>query len=360
MTTDTQLKFYGLTHKALFKGRMFQCLLLFSSLSSIVQLAPAPASTQQAVDFKTTYMQFFKIKDIIDKINIKRFEEFYGPVIQRTTGPSLTTSEEPEDDLPEIDLTQETILNNDGIYKGPAPAEGETIATPEPQITTTTIESATTLPPRPEEEVTTVSIEPVDMRTEGEIDVTNEGVEATQSTDGENQNNEIYTSFLSDDSVAAANKYGYKILLKKVGGKEVPVGKIKYTIPTILEIQDEETVTESNVDDQSNISPEFQDIMEETTEVEEEPAVTVSVTTEPIEATTELNISDFLPSTITAVIPSLDNIDAVDMAVAQGVRQMAENTERAVEEIKTQTAVSLFCKIYNVTTLLLGRGDRIR
>ena len=68
--------------------------------------------------------------------------------------------------------------------------------------------------------------------------------------------------------------------------------------------------------------------------------MTVSVTTEPVEATTELNISDLLPSTITAVIPSLDNIDAVDMAVAQGVREMAENTERAVEEIKTQTAVS--------------------
>lgn len=41
--------------------------------------------------------------------------------------------------------------------------------------------------------------------------------------------NEIDTGsdkfFVSQDTVNAAKKYGYKILLKKVGGKEVPVGR---------------------------------------------------------------------------------------------------------------------------------------
>ena len=41
--------------------------------------------------------------------------------------------------------------------------------------------------------------------------------------------NEIDTGsdkfFVSKDTVNAAKKYGYKILLKKVGGKEVPVGR---------------------------------------------------------------------------------------------------------------------------------------
>jgi len=50
--------------------------------------------------------------------------------------------------------------------------------------------------------------------------------------------------FISKESVDAALKYGYKILLKKIGGKVVPVGKIKFQFPTLIEIgpNDEEEI----------------------------------------------------------------------------------------------------------------------
>merc|ERR1712212_295963 len=52
--------------------------------------------------------------------------------------------------------------------------------------------------------------------------------------------NEIDTGndkfFISKESVDSARKYGYKILLKKINGKEVPVGKIKFSFPTLVEI----------------------------------------------------------------------------------------------------------------------------
>ena len=46
--------------------------------------------------------------------------------------------------------------------------------------------------------------------------------------------------FISEETAAAAKKFGYKILFKKIGGKEVPVGKIKFSFPTIVEVEEEE------------------------------------------------------------------------------------------------------------------------
>ena len=49
--------------------------------------------------------------------------------------------------------------------------------------------------------------------------------------------------FISKESVESVKKYGYKILLKKINGKEVPVGKIKFSFPTLVEINPVEEVT---------------------------------------------------------------------------------------------------------------------
>ena len=61
-------------------------------------------------------------------------------------------------------------------------------------------------------------------------------------------------------------------MLKKVGGKEIPVGKIKFSLPTLVEI--DPTVKENIDDDQSNVnsgseSPELENVVPELTTVNE-------------------------------------------------------------------------------------------
>ena len=302
---------------------MHQSLVLVSSLVSVVLLAPAP----DQLDFQATYMQFFKIKDIIDKINIKRFEEFYGPVLPPTTQTPLRDvvaerdyeeSDQP-DLLPEIDLTEEAILNDEVVVKV-APA-----AAPDTEITTASID--------PEESTTTLS--PITSPPSGE--------EVTTLQPDDVQDNEVDSDLDSDESLASVRKYGYKILLKNVDGKEVAIGKIKFTIPTIVpahedgaedEIEDVEVVTEAATESVEVVT----EAVSETTEPVEVVTEAVPETTESVEMTTEVNV----PVSITAVIPSLEDIEEKDLA--QEVRRVVQDTEMAVEEIKNQTAVSCSVK----------------
>ena len=105
-------------------------LTLFAALS-LVSTAPAPSYPSQItpdLDFNTTYLQFFRVKQLIDQINIKRFKEFghspesaaeakslNAPIIP--TEASATPSAEPAaeeqlDNIPEIDLTDEAIMSD--------------------------------------------------------------------------------------------------------------------------------------------------------------------------------------------------------------------------------------------------------
>jgi len=295
---------------------MHQSLLLVSSLVSVVLLAPAP----DQLDFQATYMQFFKIKDIIDKINIKRFEEFYGSVLPQTTQTPLRDvvilrDYEESDLIPEIDLTEEAILNDEVVVKV-APA-----AALDTEITTASID--------PEESTTTLS--PITSPPSGE--------EVTTLQPDDVQDNEVDSDLDSDESLASVRKYGYKILLKNVDGKEVAIGKIKFTIPTIVpahedgaedEIEDVEVVTEAATESVEVVT----EAVSETTEPVEVVTEAVPETTESVEMTTEVNV----PVAITAVIPSLEDIEERDLA--QEVRRVVHDTEMAVEEIKNQTAVS--------------------
>ena len=323
------------TRNGLFEVKMFLFLFLSSCLISGLDLAPtAPTSLDHlpALDFQTTYMTFFKIKDLIDKINIKRFEEFYGPVVPPPApapAPEVASEEDPEETLPEIDLTEEAILRQTVLLKVSEVTEDVTVPVPLSEG-----KEATMAPlPQPDPITTTTSVE-TELTTvsplvslEAEPTAATEVVESLDTKvveDEDPETNEVNTDldqFISDESAAAAKKYGYKILLKKVGGKEVPVGKIKFSIPTIVEVEEEEegedaqplTTTAAPLD------------IPDSRAGDGEEAVTEAV---PVSAPS--------PEPMSAVVPSLDIID--DTAVAEGVRKVAEEAELAVEEIKNQTS----------------------
>ena len=304
---------------------MLFCLFLSSSLISGIEPAPTSLEKFPDLDFQTTYRRFFKIKNLIDQINIKRFEEFYGPVGPRSSHPppasvpEVASDEDSEETLPEIDLTEEAILSQTVVVKvaeevtvtPPLSEEEETTLAP---TTTASLETAlTTVAPQVSIEAETTSLGSLEAETP-----TSTEVDIRILEDEDPETNEVNTDleqFISDETAAAAKKYGYKILLKKVGGKEVPVGKIKFSIPTIVEGEEEEEAVE---DPTTTTAP--LDMLDLRTNEEVTEAVMVSAPQ---------------PEAISAVVPSLDITD--DTAVAEGVRKVAEEAELAVEEIKKQT-----------------------
>ena len=308
----------------MFEGRMLFCLFLSSSLISGIEPAPTSLEKFPDLDFQTTYRRFFKIKNLIDQINIKRFEEFYGPVGPRSSQSTPASvpevaSDDSEETLPEIDLTEEAILSQTVVVKvaeevtvtPPLSEEEETTLAP---TTTASLETAlTTVAPQVSIEAETTSLGSLEAETPPSTEV---DIRILEAEDPEtNEVNTDLEQFISDETAAAAKKYGYKILLKKVGGKEVPVGKIKFSIPTIVEGEEEEEAVE---DPTTTTAP--LDMLDLRTNEEVTEAVMVSAPQ---------------PEAISAVVPSLDITD--DTAVAEGVRKVAEEAELAVEEIKKQT-----------------------
>merc|ERR1712227_511762 len=97
----------------------------------------------------------------------------------------------------------------------------------------------------------------------------------------------------------AQKKFGYKILLKKINGKEVPVGKIKFTFPTIIEITPVKTPDETPI----TVAP-GEEILPKVIEQNEE--IPEEAEEQKLETTTEQNVADFLPEPITATIPEIE------------------------------------------------------
>jgi len=170
--------------------------------------------------------------------------------------------------------------------------------------------------------------------------------------------NEIDTGadrfFISKESVESAKKYGYKILLKKVNGKEVPVGKIKFTFPTLVEINTEEdeiieevnseTLVEAIVEEKIASEPESVDSVAEEiiTTAAVQPVESSFVASDEtttaaaeiiVETTTAITVT-FLPPPIVSVIQTVDVLD--ENTITEGVKQITEDTEVAIEEIKNQ------------------------
>ena len=321
-------------------------------------MSPAPTSLStdylsEDLDFSKTYLQFFKIKDLIEKINIKKFKEFKdsrangieGPVEAAETEPEVTNEaavHAPEDNLQEIDLTEEAIINDEVSANIPAldtyqaPNE-ETTATPTEAVV---IEEAavTSVPVYVSTEVETVAptVAPSTVTTAAPATI-KAGLPDANEEDA--LLNEIDTGadkfFISKESVEAAKKYGYKILLKKLNGKEVPVGKIKFSFPTLVEINTIEDDSE-NVPSETTEGVVEKKIAVDVTKIEE----TTTAAVENVAETTTALAVQFLPPPIVAVIPTVDDLD--ENTITEGVKQITEDTEVAIEEIKNQNTVSLF------------------
>jgi len=215
-------------------------------------------------DGKKSYVKFFNLEELIQKISFRKFKEF-----QKTGGKSS---------IPSIDLTQEAIVND--------------VENPEDSIVSEVIPDVTELSIIE----TTTAVEANDISGNKEEDDT-----AVEQVDGGGKKEEIDNSggssanfFISEESVQAAKKYGYKILLKKISGKVVPVGKIKFEFPILVEINPVDDEPEQvETDDTINDDPE--QIVVEKTVVEEVEETTqliadnsaVTITEQSIETTTE-------------------------------------------------------------------------
>lgn len=348
-------------------------------------------------------IQFTKIKDLIDRINIKEFRRIYN-VMEHAL--------EEEDDLVEIDLTDEAIMEDRVI----ADAEAETVTNEEPTTaaapaaveepttaaaaaveepttaaaaakeanTAAAVEDASTVAAAVEEastadavEETTAAASVAEITTISNNKALEEATTATaiQATvvtgeadmifpEADETENEIVDEFfVSEETLSAAKKFGYKILLKKVNGENIPVGKIKFSFPTYIEIEAHEPVTEAATAAAAKeattqaatketevevttkaAAPEAEvttgaDASEAdvTTEVIAKAAVTTAIIEEATttaasadETTTALAI--VTPAVTAAVIPEITEISSE--TVNQGADQVVEDAERAIDALK--------------------------
>jgi len=327
----------------------------------------APVSTELDTSFATTFEKFFRIKDLIDNINIKHFRALQGrkadsavPAIE-----DASTSADAGADaavLMEIDLTEEAI-SNDQVTKTVS-ADATEASVTEASLAD---DDPTTVGEIFEEEVTTLAAEGGETTTEalGQLETTTEAVAAAEaetttvkeSGDDEDEVeedeslNEIDTDgfVVSQDTIDSAKKYGYKILLKKVGDRRVPVGKIKFSLPIyytqtqLIEVKDvsvAETTTSSSVVEAAPPAA--------TTTAA--PAVTEAATDLPttaaeeeiVETTTTAAVEVKEMSAEDPIISDLPEIDTVDQnAIEEGALQVKADTELAVAEIENlnQTTV---------------------
>jgi len=327
----------------------------------------APVSTELDTTFATTFEKFFRIKDLIDNINIKHFRALQGRKADgaERSMPAIEDASTSTDAgvLTEIDLTEEAISNDqvtktvsveateasvteanladdDGIFEEVALGEGGTNGLGE-----TTTEASGQL------ETTTEAVAADEAETTTAAASVKESGDGEDEVEEEESLNEIDTDgfVVSQDTLDSAKKYGYKILLKKVGDRRVPVGKIKFSLPIyyhqtqLIEVKDgsaAETTTSSSVQEAAlpaattTAAPAVTEAATDlpTTAAEEE--IDETTTTAAVEVK-ELSAED-------PIISDLPEIDTVDQnAIEEGALQVKADTELAVAEIENlnQTTV---------------------
>ena len=377
--------------------------LLVLACAAVELVTPAPTHSAQlspALDTSAAYLQFFRVKQLIDDINLRQFRGFWSapgtppnPAPGQAVVDSVKKIEESVEDEPEEEAKADTEVTE----AVEAASEVDTAALPVVDLTEEAILSDSVgislpaildipLEAEVEEEVMVTTEAPVNTKDgdDGDVTVTT-AVAITEPQDGDDSLNEVNTGndefHVSEETASAARKYGYKILLKKVGGKEVPVGTIKYTIPTVVEtsaaedalnVEDSSDDEEALVEDaelmvsadeavvgEDEILPEtgtedppmpvFDDIDVAT---ESSPIIDVieaEVSGEPKEAaaaspevpaaqenveetTTLLPIVDFLPDPITAVIPD-------PASISEAAMKLSEDMEAAAAGIRSQGEV---------------------
>merc|ERR1712032_1078559 len=242
----------------------------------------------------------------------------------------------------EASVTQASLADDDdGIFEevalgeGGANGLGETTTEAVAQLQTTTEAVAAD-----EAETTTSAAASVEESGDGEDEVEEEESLNEIDTDG---------FVVSQDTLDSAKKYGYKILLKKVGDRRVPVGKIKFSLPIyyhqtqLIEVKGgsaAETTTSSSVQEAAlpaattTAAPAVTEAATDlpTTAAEEE--IVETTTTAAVEVK-ELSAED-------PIISDLPEINTVDQnAIEEGALQVKADTELAVAEIENlnQTTV---------------------
>ena len=436
-------------------------LVLFACL--VVSIRPAPVST--SLDYSTTFQKFFRIKDIIDNINIKHFRAFQA---RKVSTDSL--EESADKPLTEIDLTEEAIVNDEvtkvvddsvvepseisifevvdirtsdgatavavtdipnGVFEEadlekpclnniclkPTADEKEIVFSPKAAVTEAPVPDAT----ETETAVTEIDIAVTTEASLAEVAATEAAVAEVAATEAavvsaeaavaeiaateaavaevavteagvvsaeaavadvvtteaaipdvvttevavaevtitkayvpdtlEESINDISDEGLviSKKTLESAKKYGYKILLKKIGGVKVPIGKIKFTLPTTEIVQDAPAATDKVP---TSASPE---VDEDTIEATEAPTAVDVVntrtanteTTSTPEADEELTT---LPPIAAPVAPADDpiisdlpdiNIETLDEnAIEEGALRVQADAELAVVEMKKINQVS--------------------
>ena len=133
-------------------------LFLFATQTSYFSTAPTyPYQISSDLDFKTAYQSFFKVQELINKININIFDGFKNPQVKETFFKGRKEKPPPVhpilpdipssviDNIPEIDLTEEAIQSDTaGIpVVDPVPEVVEA-STEEPTTTTTTATNTNT------------------------------------------------------------------------------------------------------------------------------------------------------------------------------------------------------------------------
>merc|ERR1711935_244053 len=338
-------------------SRKLDMVLLLFCLLALVNTAPFPQNdvivTKDNFNFTNSYIQFFGVKDLIEHINLKKFTKFHK--VGNVEDISSVQVAKEGDQVTEIDLTDEAILN-DKVTVNSVELEQPTIDNTYKKSPTNTLAPVSF---GQEDEATTVSIV-VEVEEETIITTTsavpneeevNDGYELT--VDEYDEINEIDTGdnklFVSKNTAEAAHKYGYKILLKKVGSEEIPIGQIKFSLPTEVEIEpvddplvedkEEEIYLSTQKSAQNDISavsaiqstqsPEISTIFDFEPEADNKlkEVVTTTITEVPITEPTAV----YLPPPITAIVATGLTID--EESIVKGIMKVKEETVSAIDEI---------------------------
>ena len=144
-------------------------LFLFATHTSYFSTAPTyPYQISSELDFKTAYQSFFKVQELINKININRFEGFKNPEVKETFFKGRKEKPPPVhpilpdipssviDNIPEIDLTEEAIQSD---------TAGIPVVDPVPEVVEASTEEPTTTTTAATKHVITTTEEPITTTT---------------------------------------------------------------------------------------------------------------------------------------------------------------------------------------------------
>ena len=144
-------------------------LFLFATQTSYFSTAPTyPYQISSELDFKTAYQSFFKVQELINKININRFEGFKNPQVKETFFKGRKEKPPPVhpilpdipssviDNIPEIDLTEEAIQSD---------TAGIPVVDPVPEVVEASTEEPTTTTKAATKHVITTTEEPITTTT---------------------------------------------------------------------------------------------------------------------------------------------------------------------------------------------------